>query len=220
MTEHRYADSDALGRAIARRQDRPDNPIRPESTLLRFHLGERGRTTTHILRLVRSLAPIAVGLLILAGLTGCGPSRPDDAPTPTIVGVVQSLDKLPNGHQAAVLADGTRYEPDGDHRLNAEPQPGVLLLAGTYGNHWKWYLIVPPATSANLAPGCPFVLHTVYAWEVSDAMLILVKDDTGGGTFGLRLPKALTFETYELRGNPWFAQDWCVDTRGEITRHP
>ncbi len=156
---------------------------------------------------------MCVAGMLLAGLTGCRPSRPDGAPTPTIVGVVQSLGKLPNGHQVAVLDDGTRYDLDAGRRLSGGRQPDWLLLAGT--DRGAWYLSVPPATPPDLAPGCPFVLRASYAWEVSDAMLFLV----GDGTVGLRVPKALTFEPYELRGNPWFAQDWCVDTRGEITRH-
>ncbi len=161
------------------------------------------------------MASCVVGLLMLAWLSGCGPSRPDGAPSPTIVGIVQSLDKLPNGHQVAVLDDGTRYDLDAGRRLSGGRQADSLLLAGT--DRGAWYLSVPPATPPDLAPGCPFVLHTVYAWEVSDAMLFLA----GDGTVGLRLPKALGFTPPELYPrNPWVAQDWCVDTRGEVTGHP
>ncbi len=155
---------------------------------------------------------------MLAGLTGCGPSRPDGAPTPTVVGVVQSLDKLPNGHQVAVLDDGTRYDLDAGRNLSGGRQPGWLLLAGT--DPAAWYYQVPREASSDLASDCPFMLLADYAWEVSDAMLFLVLDHAGGGMVGLRLPRARAFAPPELYPrNPWVNQDWCVDTEGQVTRH-
>jgi len=169
-------------------------------------------------RMLRVIATVVVGLLVLPVLSGCGPSRPDDARSPTIAGVVQSLDDLSNGYRFAVLADGTRYDLDAGRNLSGGRQTDWLLLAGT--DPAAWYYLVPPAAPPRLAPDCPFLLQAEYAWEVSDAMLFLLGGYAGGGTVGLRLPKARGFVPYELRGNPWWNQDWCVDTHGEVTRHP
>jgi len=171
-----------------------------------------------MVRSARSLAPLTIGLIMLIGLTGCGPSRPDDARSPTIAGVVQSLEDLQNGHRAAVFADGTRYDLDAGRNMSGGRQPDWLLLAGT--DPLTWYYLVPPTGPRAREPGCPFELQASYAWEVSDAMLFLLGGYAGRGTVGLRLPKARGFVPYELRGNPWWNQDWCVDTHGEVTRHP
>ena len=169
-----------------------------------IQMGDRVEHRGH--RLAGALA-VAAAVSLLASCQFHG------AREPNVIGVVASVELLPDNRLAVTVESGTRIEIDRnrDHNLTSNvaggPDPGQLLLYGDEAFGGRWWVVAYPATG-----GC----YLVYASGVDDGDH--VKMD-----FGVRLPKAPAFDpgvsgrdgTYD---NRWSSQ-FCLDGEGRVTAY-
>jgi hypothetical protein len=148
---------------------------------------------------------LLVPCLIALTLPACSPKP--TAVTPSIVGVVTSIEVRQSADPLVHLASGQAFDVTGAKALlGGMPFQGELLVAGGEGE-FRWYY----ALRTNDDPDCPFLMSDGDAWEEPDAITFAV---------GLRLFKASDYQRPEPIRDFYDRSLFCVNEQGEITKAP
>lgn len=151
---------------------------------------------------------LLIPCLIALTLPACAPKP--SAVTPSIVGVVTSIEVRQSADPLVHLANGRAFDMTGaEALLGGMPFHGELLVAGGEGESRWYYAATSSAGHPFDAPDCPFTISASDIWEEANAVVF---------GFGVRLPKDANYLRPTPEKEMYSRAIFCVDADGEVTK--